>query len=69
MDSTAACERRNRFASVLSSCKTPNNRSMKGLPNWLASWRAKKMTLWSFPYNDRTYSAAPPLYAKKQLLL
>ena len=40
MDSTAACERRNRFASVLSSRNRPRSRcsvSMNGLPNWLAS--------------------------------
>ena len=47
----AACERRNRLASALSSRSRPSSRcsvSMYGLPNWLASYRAKKMTRRAF---------------------
>src|SRR5882757_9942213 len=51
MDSTEAWERRKRFVSALSSRKRPSNKcsvSIYGEPNWLASYRAKKMTRRAF---------------------
>src|SRR5271156_1525848 len=51
MDSTEACERRKRFVSALSSRKRPSSKcsvSIYGEPNWLASYRAKKMTRRAF---------------------
>src|ERR1700751_1372043 len=51
MDSTEAWERRKRFVSALSSRKRPSSKcsvSIYGEPNWLASYRAKKMTRRAF---------------------
>src|SRR6267154_3571014 len=51
MDSTEAWERRKRFVSALSSRRRPSNKcsvSIYGEPNWLASYRAKKMTRRAF---------------------
>src|SRR3954463_3482168 len=51
MDSTEACERKNRFVRALSSLRSPRRRcsvSMYGEPNWLASYRAKNMTRLAF---------------------
>src|ERR1700733_1701588 len=51
MDSTEAWERRKRFVSALSSRSRPSNKcsvSIYGEPNWLASYRAKKMTRRAF---------------------
>src|SRR6202161_2891589 len=51
MDSTAAWERRKRLVSALSSRRRPSSKcsvSMYGEPNWLASYRAKKMTRRAF---------------------
>src|SRR3989454_485498 len=51
MDSMEPCWRRNRLASALSSRIRPSRRcsvSMYGLPYWLASYRAKKITRRAF---------------------
>src|ERR1022692_4656908 len=67
MDSTAACERRKRFASALSSRSRPRRRcsvSMYGLPNWLASYRAKKITLRAFSVYRSNIDCKSPLDLK-----
>src|ERR1043166_7997586 len=51
MDSTEACERKKRLVSALSSRNSPSSKcsvSMYGDPNWLASYRAKKITRLAF---------------------
>src|SRR5580658_9428623 len=51
MDSTEAWERRKRLVSALSSRNRPSSKcsvSIYGEPNWLASYRAKKMTRRAF---------------------
>ena len=51
MDSMEECERRNRLVRLLSSRIKPKSRcsvSIEGLPYWLASYRAKKITRRAF---------------------
>src|ERR1700732_4465306 len=64
MDSIEPCCRRKRFASALSSRIKPSSKcsvSMYGLPYWLASYRAKKMTRRAFSvYRSNTISSLLP---------
>ena len=56
MDSTAACERRKRSASASCSRSSSSSEcsvSIKGLPNWLASYRPKKMVRRAFSVSVR----------------
>src|SRR6266702_1269238 len=64
MDSIEPCCRRKRLASALSSRIKPSKRcsvSMYGLPYWLASYRAKKMTRRAFSvYRSKTLARFSP---------
>src|SRR6202171_2780279 len=64
IDSMEPCWRRKRLARALSSRIKPSNRcsvSMYGLPYWLASYRAKKMTRRAFSvYRSNTISSLLP---------